>query len=55
MLLSSKRADAVSFGRAFIANPDLVTRIRNDAEIAKPDYSKLYVGEAQGYTDYPCL
>ena len=55
MLLSSKRADAVSFGRAFIANPDLVARIRNDAEIAKPDYSKLYVGEAQGYTDYPCL
>jgi N-ethylmaleimide reductase len=55
MLISSRRADAVSFGRAFIANPDLVMRMHNDAVIAKPDYSKLYVGEAQGYTDYPCL
>lgn len=52
-ILAAGRADAVSFGRAFIANPDLVERIRNGAELAKPDYAKLYVGEAEGYTDYP--
>ena len=52
-LLENARADAVSFGRAFIANPDLADRIRNGAELAKPDYAKLYVGEAEGYIDYP--
>ena len=54
-LLKYNRADAVSFGRAFIANPDYVNRIRQGAEIAKPDYSKLYTGEADGYTSYPAL
>jgi N-ethylmaleimide reductase len=54
-ILATGRAEAVSFGRAFIANPDLVERIRSGAPLAKPDYSKLYVGEAIGYTDYPSL
>ncbi len=54
-ILASGRADAVSFGRAFIANPDLVARIKTGAPLAKPDYSKLYAGEAVGYTDYPSL
>ena len=54
-LINAQRADAVSFGRAFIANPDLVARIRSGAQLAKPDYTKLYVGEEQGYTDYPAL
>lgn len=53
--ISDGRADAASFGRAYIANPDLVTRLRNDAALTKPDYTKLYVGEALGYTDYPAL
>jgi N-ethylmaleimide reductase len=52
-LLDTSRADAVSFGRAFIANPDLVARIRQGAALAKPDYSLLYTGEERGYTDYP--
>jgi N-ethylmaleimide reductase len=52
-LLIARRADAVSFGRAFIANPDLVERMASGAELAKPDYAKLYTGEAEGYTDYP--
>jgi N-ethylmaleimide reductase len=51
-LLDAGRADAVSFGRAFIANPDLVERIREGVPLAKPDYSLLYTGEARGYTDY---
>lgn len=54
-LIEAGRADAVSFGRAFIANPDLVDRIRTGAPLAKPDYSKLYTGEEQGYIDYPTL
>ena len=52
-ILAAGRADAISFGRAFIANPDLVARIQGDLPLAKPDYSKLYTGEALGYTDYP--
>lgn len=54
-LLAAGRADAVSFGRAFIANPDLIARIRQDAALAKPDYRTLYTGEQRGYTDYPML
>lgn len=52
-VLDAGRADAVSFGRAFIANPDLVERIREGAPLAKPDFSLLYTGEARGFTDYP--
>ena len=54
-LLESGRAEAVSFGRAFIANPDLVERIKAGATMAKPDFSLLYTGEERGYTDYPAL
>lgn len=54
-LIESGRADAVSFGRAFIANPDLVARFQTGAPLAKPDYSLLYTGEERGYTDYPPL
>ncbi len=52
-LLDTGAVQAASFGRAFIANPDLVDRISTGAALAKPDYSLLYTGEAQGYTDYP--
>lgn len=54
-LLEAGRAEAVSFGRAFIANPDLVERMRQGAPLAKPDYSTLYTGEERGYIDYPSL
>lgn len=54
-LLAEGRAEAVSFGRAFIANPDLVERIRAGAPLARPDYSLLYTGEERGYTDYPAM
>ena len=52
-LLETGRAEAVSFGRAFIANPDLVERIAAGVPLAKPDYTLLYTGEERGYTDYP--
>lgn len=54
-LLAAGRAEAVSFGRAFIANPDLVARMKAGAPLAKPDYARLYTGEELGYTDYPAL
>ncbi|RYY92312.1 MAG: alkene reductase [Comamonadaceae bacterium] len=46
-------ADLVAFGRPFIANPDLVERLRSSAPLATPDRATLYGGGAQGYTDYP--
>jgi N-ethylmaleimide reductase len=52
-LIASGAAQAVSFGRAFIANPDLPDRLRTGAPLAKPDYSLLYTGEERGYCDYP--
>lgn len=52
-LIESGAADAVSFGRAFIANPDLPKRLQTGAKLAKPDYSLLYTGEEKGYCDYP--
>jgi N-ethylmaleimide reductase len=55
-LLDSGRADAVSFGRHFIANPDLVERLRTGAPLAKADRKTYYSGgddDRLGYTDYP--
>lgn len=53
--LDAGRAEAVAFGRPFIANPDLVARMKAGAPLAKPDYSLLYTGEDKGYTDYPAM
>ena len=48
-------ADAVAFGRAFIANPDLVRRLRDGAALNAPDPSTFYGGAERGYLDYPAL
>ncbi|HVR49626.1 MAG TPA: alkene reductase, partial [Pseudorhodoferax sp.] len=48
-------ADLVAFGRPFIANPDLVRRLREHAPLQAPDRATMYGGGAQGYTDYPAL
>lgn len=48
-------ADAIAFGRPFIANPDLVERFRVGASLNEPDRSTYYGGGARGYTDYPTL
>ena len=53
--LDSGYADLVAFGRAFIANPDLVERLRVDAPLNALDVDHLYGGGAVGYTDYPTL
>jgi N-ethylmaleimide reductase len=48
-------ADAIAFGRLFIANPDLAERIRTGAALNRHDRSTFYGGDARGYTDYPVL
>jgi N-ethylmaleimide reductase len=46
-------ADLISFGRAFIANPDLVERLRQGLPIAEDDPATWYAGGDQGYLTYP--
>ena len=48
-------ADAISFGRPFISNPDLVERIRSGATLAAGDEGSFYSGGARGYVDYPTM
>jgi 2,4-dienoyl-CoA reductase-like NADH-dependent reductase (Old Yellow Enzyme family) len=54
-VVASGAAAAVSFGRLFIANPDLVARFRTGAPLAKFDPRTLYAGGESGYSDYPAL
>ncbi len=51
--LQQRYADAIAFGRMFIANPDLVERIRHDLPLNAYDRSTFYGGGEHGYTDYP--
>jgi N-ethylmaleimide reductase len=54
--VASGRADLVSFGRPFMANPDLVARLKADAPLnALMGEETFYGGGAHGYTDYPTL
>ena len=48
-------ADAISFGRPFIANPDLVRRLAVGAPLSPGDERRFYSGGAKGYVDYPPL
>ncbi len=49
------RADAVAFGKAFIANPDLPARLRSGASLNQPQSATFYGTGAEGYTDYSTL
>ncbi len=51
--LSSSGADALAFGRPFIANPDLPSRLRVGAPLAEPDPRTIYQGAAEGYVGWP--
>ncbi|HMP77532.1 MAG TPA: alkene reductase [Kiritimatiellia bacterium] len=53
--LAAGRADLIAFGRPFVANPDLVTRLRENAPLAAVAAGSLYTPGAKGYTDYPAL
>jgi N-ethylmaleimide reductase len=48
-------ADAISFGRAFLANPDLVERLRAGAPLTEAQRDTFYSQGPEGYTDYPRL
>ena len=48
-------ADAVAFGKAFIANPDLPERLRSGAALNAPQPATFYATGPEGYTDYPSL
>lgn len=53
--LAAGRADAISFGRPFIANPDLPERLSVDAPLAQPPMATWYSQGPEGYVDYPTL
>ena len=53
--LAASEADFISFGRPFIANPDLVERLRQGAPLNRWDVETFYTPGARGYTDYPVL
>ena len=53
--LAAGEADAVAFGVPFIANPDLVERLRVDAPLNPAHPETFYVPGPKGYTDYPVL
>jgi len=53
--VEDRHVDAVAFGRSFIANPDLVERIRTDSPLNAYDRATFYGGGAEGYTTYPTL
>jgi len=54
-LIAKGHADAVAFGRTFIANPDLPYRLSIDAPLTPYNRTTFYGGGAEGYTDYPTL
>lgn len=52
-LINEGSADAIAFGKLYIANPDLVERFEGDLGLNDPDPDTFYSGGAKGYTDYP--
>lgn len=53
--LDADKADLIAFGHHFVANPDLVDRLKLGAPLAQLNPATLYGGGAEGYTDYPAL
>ncbi len=55
LAIEQDHADAIAFGRLFIANPDLVRRIQENQPLNSPNRSTFYGGGERGYTDYKTL
>jgi N-ethylmaleimide reductase len=51
--VAGARADLIAFGRDFIGNPDLVTRLREQRPLAERKPADWYGSGRKGYTDYP--
>jgi N-ethylmaleimide reductase len=54
-VLAANEADLIAFGKLYIANPDLVERLKKGAPLNEPDKATFYGGGTKGYTDYPTL
>jgi N-ethylmaleimide reductase len=57
-VLASGKAEAVAFGRPFLASPDFVARLQSGAALAEVDPATIYTGngdDRRGYSDYPAL
>ena len=54
-VLRSGDADAIAYGSLYIANPDLVARLKADAPLSKSDPSTFYGSGPKGYINYPTL
>jgi N-ethylmaleimide reductase len=54
-LIAEGLADLVAFGRPFIANPDLVERLKTGAPLAEIDWTTVYASGPEGYSNYPAL
>lgn len=54
-ILDRGEADAVSFGKPYISNPDLVKRLKENAPLNEVNFGTLYADGETGYTDYPAL
>jgi N-ethylmaleimide reductase len=53
--LAAGKGDLIAFGMAFLANPDLVQRLKTGTALNAPDMETLYTPGPKGYTDYPVL
>jgi N-ethylmaleimide reductase len=53
--VASGLGDAIVYGKAFLANPDLVQRFEKAAALNEVDFKTLYSPGPKGYTDYPVL
>jgi N-ethylmaleimide reductase len=51
--LDEKKGDLFAFGRPFIANPKLITKMKNKKTLLQPDMETFYTPGEKGYTDYP--
>lgn len=54
-IVANGEVDAASFGRLYIANPDLVERFRHKAPLNEVNSKTIYTSDATGYNDYPTL
>ena len=54
-VIAAGKADAIAFGIPYLANPDLVKRLKTGVGQNGPDFKTLYGGDDKGYIDYPAL
>jgi N-ethylmaleimide reductase len=53
--IKKSKADLISYGTLFLANPDLPDRFKRNTPLNTPDIETFYVGDERGYIDYPAL